>query len=90
MQYQPVKMINTDKLADIVGGRYALTCLVAKRMIEINAGSPLLVEEEDGERTIDAVCREIEEGKIWLERPGMTESYDVAAQEDIGELLDLD
>lgn len=90
MQYQPVKMINTDKLANIVGGRYALTCLVSKRMIEINAGSPLLVKKAAGERTIDAVCREIEEGKIWLERPGMTESYDIAAQEDFNELLDLE
>jgi DNA-directed RNA polymerase subunit K/omega len=92
MQHQAVKIINTDKLADIVGGRYALTCLVAKRLQEVNAGAPLLVEQKTGERLIDAVCREVEENKIWLERE-QNVVYDTSPymeDDGIDDLLDLD
>lgn len=90
MQHEAVKIINTDRLAEIVGGRYALTTLVAKRLRSVNAGAPFLVEPRPGERTIETVCREIEEGRIWLETATPSETVETGSAQEISDLLDLD
>ncbi|MHC4871339.1 MAG: DNA-directed RNA polymerase subunit omega [Planctomycetota bacterium] len=89
MQHEAVKMLHTDKLADIVGGRYALTSLVAKRMRQLNGGAQPLVEEKPGERLIELVCREIETGKIWIEKPEISE-IENEGFDDISELMDME
>lgn len=91
MQHESVKLIDIDILSAKVGGRFQFTSLVAKRLRAVNAGAPFLVEPEPGERAIETICREIEEGKVWLERatPAETEVATVEA-EDIDELLDMD
>lgn len=93
MQHDAVKLIQIDKLAEIVGGRYPLTVLVAKRVREINAGANVLVEEIPGERALETACREIEAGKIWFEKPmaqTAEEQDDEAALDDIAALMDMD
>jgi DNA-directed RNA polymerase omega subunit len=89
MHNEPVALLNIDDLADRVGGRFQLTALVAKRLREVNAGAPFLVEALPGERTLDTVCREIRDGKIWLEVASEAEVEEVEV-EDIDELLDMD
>jgi len=89
MLHDAIKLINIDKLAEIVGGRFQVTALVAKRLRSVNSGAPFLVEPHPGERAIETVCREIEEGAIWLERVADAEMAEVEF-EDIDELLDMD
>lgn len=89
MQHEAVKMIHTDKLADIVGGKYALTCLVAKRMRQINSGDLPLLDRKPGERLIELVCREIESGKIWIEKPEISEMKPEGF-DDIAELMEME
>ncbi|MFH0910149.1 MAG: DNA-directed RNA polymerase subunit omega [Planctomycetota bacterium] len=89
MHFKPVGLIDVDKLSDIVGGRYALTTLVSKRLRAINAGDPLLLEPRPGERIIETVCREIAEGKIWLEKTP-TAPTPAGEGESIAELLELE
>lgn len=67
--YDSLHNIPLDELSDRVGGRSQLTCLVSKRLRMINEGAQLLVERQEGEALLSAVCREILEGKIWLEIP---------------------
>ena len=88
MPTEPVRLINVDKLADLVGGRFALTTLVAKRLRAINAGAPLLVDSRPGEPILETVRREIEEGRIWLEKA--TGVLETAEEDDTAALLDME
>ena len=67
--YTSQAAIKLDDLADKIGGRYRLTYLVAQRLRSVNAGAPLLVERHEGESLLASVCREVEEGKVWLDVP---------------------
>jgi DNA-directed RNA polymerase subunit omega len=56
-----------EELVRQVGGKFALTSLLQKRLVELNRGDPPLIEM--GEELLDArriACREILEGKITL------------------------
>ena len=71
--YDSLHSIPLDKLSEVAGGRNRLTYLVSKRLRAVNEGAQLLVERQEGEATLTAVCREVLEGKIWLEIPSMEE-----------------
>ena len=50
-----------------VGGKFALTSLMQKRMVELNRGAPPLVKMQGTEQSLRSiVCREILEDKIVL------------------------
>ena len=57
-----------EELVKMVGGKFRLTSLIQKRIVELNRGSPSLVEFEDNEEPTlrDIVIKEILEGKIEL------------------------
>ncbi|MCH2376152.1 MAG: DNA-directed RNA polymerase subunit omega [Planctomycetes bacterium] len=55
-----------EALVEKVGGKFALTSLMQKRMVELNRGARPLVEPEDSEDLRHLVCREILEEKIKL------------------------
>jgi DNA-directed RNA polymerase subunit K/omega len=65
--YESLHNIPIDALAEKVGGRHRLTRLVSLRLRAITSGAPLLVEKRENEALLSAVCREVQEGKIWLE-----------------------
>ena len=69
-----------EKLVKMVGGKFRLTSLIQKRIVELNRGSPPLVEFEDNEEPTlrDIVIKEILEGKIEL---AVREELDHALQE---------
>ena len=69
--YDSLHNIPLDKLSEVAGGRNRLTYLVSKRLRAVNEGAQLLVERQEGEATLAAVCREVLEGKIWLEIPSL-------------------
>lgn len=57
-----------EALVEKAGGKFALTSLLQKRMVELNRGAPPLVAfETDGDRDLRRLaCTEILEGKIKL------------------------
>ena len=73
--------INTEeKLVQMVGGKFKLTSLIQKRIVELNRGAPPLVEFEDNDEPSlkQIVIKEILEGKIEL---AAREELDQALQE---------
>ncbi|MCH2582623.1 MAG: hypothetical protein MK133_15655 [Planctomycetes bacterium] len=69
-----------EELVQMVGGKFRLTSLIQKRIVELNRGAPPLVEFEDNdEPTLKlSVIKEILEGKIELAE---REELDQALQE---------
>ena len=73
--------INTEEeLVQLVGGKFRLTSLMQKRIVELNRGAPPLVEFEDNDEPSlkQIVIKEILEGKIELAE---REELDQALQE---------
>jgi DNA-directed RNA polymerase subunit omega len=69
-----------EKLVQMVGGKFKLTSLIQKRIVELNRGAPPLVEFEDNDEPSlkQIVIKEILEGKIEL---AAREELDQALQE---------
>ena len=73
--------INTEEeLVQLVGGKFRLTSLMQKRIVELNRGAPPLVEFEDNDEPTlkQIIIKEILEGKIELAE---REELDQALQE---------
>ncbi len=73
--------INTEEeLVQMVGGKFRLTSLMQKRIVELNRGAAPLVEFEDNDEPTlkQIVIKEILEGKIELAK---REELDQALQE---------
>ena len=56
---------NTD-IINKVGGRFKLSVLIQKRMLELMQGARPLIEDTEGKTTIEIVVQEIAEDKIEL------------------------
>ena len=69
-----------EELVQMVGGKFKLTSLIQKRIVELNRGAPPLVEFEDNDEPTlkQIVIKEILEGKIELAE---REELDQALQE---------
>ena len=69
-----------EELVQMVGGKFRLTSLIQKRIVELNRGAAPLVEFEDNDEPTlkQIVIKEILEGKIGLAEP---EELDQALQE---------
>ncbi|MCS5628385.1 MAG: DNA-directed RNA polymerase subunit omega [Planctomycetota bacterium] len=69
-----------EELVQLVGGKFRLTSLIQKRIVELNRGAPPLVEFEDNDEPTlkQIVIKEILEGKIELAE---REELDQALQE---------
>ena len=50
-----------------VGGRFKLSALIQKRMLEIMQGSRPLIEDTEGKTTMEIVVQEIKEDKIEID-----------------------
>ena len=58
--------LKEDVIVHKVGGRFKLSTLIQKRLVQLNRGAPPLVEEQ-GKPTMATVVREILEDKIFLD-----------------------
>ncbi len=58
--------LKEDWIVNKVGGRFKLSTLIQKRLVQLNRGAPPLVEEV-GKPTMHTVVREILEDKIFLD-----------------------
>jgi DNA-directed RNA polymerase subunit omega len=57
---------NTD-IIDKVGGRFKLSALIQKRMLELMEGSRPLIEETEGKTLMEIVVEEIKLDKIAID-----------------------
>ena len=60
---------NTD-IVNKVGGRFKLSALIQKRMIELMEGGRPLIEDTEGMSQIEIVVQEIKQDKIILDATG--------------------
>lgn len=60
---------NTD-IVNKVGGRFKLSALIQKRMVEIMEGGRPLIEDTEGMTPMEIVVQEIKQDKITLDMVG--------------------
>ena len=60
---------NTD-IVNKVGGRFKLSALIQKRMLELMEGSRPLIEDIEGMSPMEIVVQEIKQDKITLDLTG--------------------
>ncbi|MHC4292167.1 MAG: DNA-directed RNA polymerase subunit omega [Planctomycetota bacterium] len=60
---------NTD-IVNKVGGRFKLSALIQKRMVEIMEGGRPLIEDTEGMTAMEIVVQEIKQDKIALDAVG--------------------
>ena len=61
-----IEALRNDDIIDKVGGRFKLSTLIQKRLVQLNAGSRALVDMEAGDK-MSVVLREIAQNKIYLD-----------------------
>ena len=82
--------LREEAIIDKVGGRFKLSTLIQKRLVQINAGSRPLVDL-DTDNKMAIVVREIMEDKIYLDRANVVQSPPEGAGGDGGPaILDLE
>lgn len=78
--------LKEEEIVNKVGGRFKLSTLIQKRLVQLNRGSRPLVDNPP-ENKMEIVLQEILQDKIFLSEPG--ESALISEQHD-GDLLDMD
>ena len=58
--------LKEEEIVNKVGGRFKLSTLIQKRLVQLNAGSRALVDVEAADK-MSIVLREIAENKIYLD-----------------------
>jgi DNA-directed RNA polymerase subunit omega len=62
-----IEALRSDEIVRKVGGRFKLTALIQKRMVEIIQGSRPMVERKRGMTDMEVVIQEILEDKIGID-----------------------
>jgi len=62
-----IEALKSDEIVKKVGGRFKLTALIQKRLMEIMDGARPLVERQDGMTDLEMVIQEILEDKIAID-----------------------
>ncbi len=79
--------LKEEGIVNKVGGRFKLSTLIQKRLVQLNRGSRPLVDFESEDK-MEIVVQEILQDKIFLTTSGELKVSSEAA--DLGDLLDLD
>ncbi len=74
-----IEALKSEEIVDKVGGRFKLTALIQKRMVEIIQGARPLIEVPKGMTTMEIVIQEILEDKIAIDY----EKSDIPRPEDL-------
>ena len=59
--------LKNTKLIEKLGGRFKLTALVQKRLLELMQGSRPLIEDTEGKTQLEIVIEEIKQDKITID-----------------------
>lgn len=78
--------LKEEEIVNKVGGRFKLSTLIQKRLVQINRGSRPLVEFQS-ENKMEIVLQEILQDKIFLSAAG---ELALVGEHDDGDLLDMD
>ena len=78
--------LKEEAIVNKVGGRFKLSTLIQKRLVQLNRGSRPLVEHPP-ENKMEVVLQEILQDKIFLSSAG---ELSVVGEPEGGELLDMD
>jgi DNA-directed RNA polymerase subunit omega len=62
-----IEALKSDEIVNKVGGRFKLTALIQKRMIELMDGARPLVERKDNMTDLEVVLQEILQDKIAID-----------------------
>ncbi|MGA2498354.1 MAG: DNA-directed RNA polymerase subunit omega [Tepidisphaeraceae bacterium] len=65
-----IEALKSDEIVNKVGGRFKLTALIQKRILEIMDGARPLVERTDNMTDLELVIQEILEDKIAIDYDG--------------------
>ncbi|MBL7215966.1 MAG: DNA-directed RNA polymerase subunit omega [Phycisphaerae bacterium] len=65
-----IEELKDNEVLNKVGGRFKLSALIQKRMVELVEGGRPLIENTEGMTMIEIVVQEIKEGKIVLDETG--------------------
>ncbi|MFN6128410.1 MAG: DNA-directed RNA polymerase subunit omega [Planctomycetota bacterium] len=79
--------LKEEEIVNKVGGRFKLSTLIQKRLVQLNRGGRPLVDLNSDDK-MEIVIQEILQDKIFLTTKG--ELKMVGETPDLGELLDLD
>ena len=81
--------LREEAIIDKVGGRFKLSTLIQKRLVQINAGSRPLVDMDTDDK-MAIVVREIMEDKIYLDRANVVQAPSESADDGGPPVLDLE
>ncbi len=81
-----LEALKEEEIVNKVGGRFKLSTLIQKRLVQLNRGSRPLVETTATNK-MEIVLREIVEDKIFLTAAG---EMAIVGEQDGGDLLDMD
>ena len=62
-----IEALKSDEIVNKVGGRFKLTALIQKRMIELMDGARPLIERRDNMTDLEVVVQEILQDKIAID-----------------------
>jgi DNA-directed RNA polymerase subunit omega len=62
-----IEEFKSKEIVDKVGGKFKLTALIQKRMVEIMQGARPLIEEVEGKTIMEIVVAEIMQDKIAID-----------------------
>ena len=65
-----IEELKNTEIVNKVGGRFKLSALIQKRMIELMEGGRPLIEDTDGLTPMEIVVQEIKQDKIVLDVTG--------------------
>ena len=77
-----IEALKSEKLANKVGGKFKLTALIQRRLVELVQGTRPLVERKIGMTDIEVVIQEILEDKIGIDY----DRSDIARPEELDKL----
>jgi DNA-directed RNA polymerase subunit omega len=81
-----LEALKEEVIVNKVGGRFKLSTLIQKRLVQINRGSRPLIDNPP-ENKMEIVLLEIMQDKIFLNSSG---EMAVVGEHDQGDLLDMD
>ena len=62
-----IEKLKDTKIVDKLGGRFKLSALMQKRMLELMQGARPLIEDTEGKTTMEIVVEEIVSDKITID-----------------------
>ncbi|MFP4105398.1 MAG: DNA-directed RNA polymerase subunit omega [Phycisphaerae bacterium] len=62
-----IEALKSEEVIEKVGGRFKLTALIQKRLVELIQGARPLVERKKGQTDMEVVIQEILEDKITID-----------------------